>query len=227
MLVSMTNELVIRYAPHICFDRNEPFFPIRVGWTVFRENGASPSFKRKIVFRDASVALVIEYAIYWDFDIEHLYELEHIWVFVDTKGDVRDCEGSFHGDYLRALLKDRSNVEDGTHVRVYSQPGKHAFLPAAAFFDLLPYEHLYAPAWEGAGSGGLLVPDFLEGRLHADDAVNARVRSYMARFRFVPSLVFERHDMPEGIFLPWAELREQIPGLVRARLAEMDTAPAP
>jgi hypothetical protein len=215
-------ELVRQYAPHVYFDENEPFLPIAIGCTVFGTEGDSPSFGRKITFDDESVKFAIEYAFYWDYDIEHLYDLEHVWVYVDKTGQICECEGSFHGDYLRSLLKDRSNIEEETHIRVYSQPGKHAFLPSMDCFDLLPKQYLYAPAWEYAGSGGVLVPDFLSGQIETDDRKNELVRQYMQRFRFRPSMRFRRQPLDDNLFIPWETLQNQIPGFMRARLEEME-----
>ncbi|HEY8422781.1 MAG TPA: hypothetical protein VIL05_13740 [Thermoclostridium sp.] len=79
----MDKEIVKRYAPIIYFDEREPFYPIRTGCTIFTRPGPSPSFRREICFNSEYIKYVIEYAIYWDFDIQHLYELEHVWIYVD------------------------------------------------------------------------------------------------------------------------------------------------
>ena len=71
----------------------------------------SPSFRREILLNTEDIKYVIEYAIYWDFDIQHLFELEHVWVYVDHTDRIADCEASFHGKYIKGLLKDRSNLE--------------------------------------------------------------------------------------------------------------------
>ncbi|MCI0476626.1 MAG: hypothetical protein L0Y55_10295, partial [Anaerolineales bacterium] len=41
-------DLAARYAPLIYFDRKEPFLPLAVGYTIFTQDGASPSFPRRI-----------------------------------------------------------------------------------------------------------------------------------------------------------------------------------
>src|SRR5689334_11010671 len=76
-------DLARRHAPRLRFDRSEPFLPSVVGYTVFRQAGQSPSFPREVTL-PARAALAIEYAIWWDWDIQHLYELEHIWVYLDA-----------------------------------------------------------------------------------------------------------------------------------------------
>lgn len=212
--------LIRKYQPYLFFDRNEPFFPVEVGYTVFEKDCASPSFDRTIEFTDP-VRRIIEYAIYWDFDIEHMYDLGHVWVYIDGDGEVCECESSFHGTYLRSLLRDRSNIDDQTHVRLYSQPGKHAFFPSSSLFDLLPRKQLYAPAWDGAGSGGLLIPHFLRNSLSTNEKRNTLVRAYLQRMRFVPSMLFERYVLPEDIFQPWPELLKKIPRLIESKLEEI------
>ncbi|MBW7460502.1 hypothetical protein K0U00_41210, partial [Paenibacillus sepulcri] len=151
----MNNEWISKYAPYIYFDNNEPFFPVRVGVTVLEEAGPSPSTRRIFEFEDPQVKYLIEYAIYWDYDIQHLYELEHVWIYVGHDGEVVDCDASFHGRHFKGLLHDRSNLVDGTHVKLYSQPGKHAFLPQPDMFYLLP--ELMTCTYETAGRRGLLI----------------------------------------------------------------------
>src|SRR5690606_38814 len=90
-------DLALQHAPPIFFDREEPLFPDRVGCTVIDRPGPSPSFPR--VFRPLPGERIIEYAIYWDWDIGHHYELEHAWVFLDANERVRKVEASWHGRY--------------------------------------------------------------------------------------------------------------------------------
>ena len=46
---------------------------------------------------------VIEYAFFWDYDIQHMYDLEHIWVTVDSAGQICGCQASFHGQRLNMM----------------------------------------------------------------------------------------------------------------------------
>jgi hypothetical protein len=80
-----------------------------------------------------------------------------VWIYIDKNEEVSDCEASFHGQYLKTLLKDKSNLIDKTHVKLFSQPGKHAFVPQEDMFYLIP--NLYSDCYEKAGNAGLLVTD--------------------------------------------------------------------
>src|SRR5215211_6199932 len=120
MIETYDLDLARRYAPVIYFDAAEPFLPLYAGYTVFRFAGPSPSFPRYITLEQPAV-LAIEYAIWWDWDIQHLYELEHAWVFVDAAGTVIGVESSQHG----AATVGSFALEEGRPV-LYAEPGKHA-----------------------------------------------------------------------------------------------------
>ncbi|TBL71468.1 hypothetical protein [Paenibacillus thalictri] len=212
-------ELASNYAPYIYFDSKEPFFPVKVGVTVFNKAGRSGSFPRAFEFEDPRVKHVIEYAIYWDYDIQHLYEMEHVWVYVGHQGEVVDAEASFHGKYLKSLLKDRSNIEDETHVKLYSQPGKHAFSPLTELFELLP--DLRLATNERAGNAGLIITDIYKGVYSTSEEINRMVEQYLQTFRFIPSMEFVKYTIPADLYVPWDELYKQVPQRIEDRLAEI------
>src|SRR6476659_1354011 len=94
--------LAARYAPIILFDLREPFLPLAAGYTLFRADAPSPSFPREITLGATDhppAELVIEYAIWWDWDIQHLYELEHAWVYLDAARQVINAEASWPGGF--------------------------------------------------------------------------------------------------------------------------------
>lgn len=129
--------LAARFAPLIRLDANEPFRPLAAGYTIFRQDGRSPSFPRRIHLRRGrrpAAALAIEYAIWWDWDINHLYELEHIWPYVDPEEQIVAVEGSWHGQ-VNDLSTDGRPVTSGSNPVVLAAPGKHAFAPSIAHFQ--------------------------------------------------------------------------------------------
>ena len=122
-------ELALRYAPIVHFDQNETIPLQAVGYTIAKETTRSQSFPKREIVVPQDAAFVIEYAYYWDYDIQHMYDLEHIWVTVSGDGQVMDAEGSFHGKYLKLLLPELPGALLPTqgHVHAFCQPGKHAF----------------------------------------------------------------------------------------------------
>ncbi len=212
-------ETALSYAPVIMFDQNEPFYPDFVGVSVLEHSGPSPSFRRELQFPSEAVKYVIEYAIWWDYEIGHLYELEHVWVYVGHDGEVVDCEASFHGRVLRGLLKDRVNLV-GHHVCLYSQPGKHAFSPLPIVFELLP--NLYSVAGAQAGCDGLLVNEMFEPFFQTSEQIDARVKKYLQTKAFVPSMQFEEYLLKPEMFMTWDKLFELIPQRIKNRLAELE-----
>ena len=107
--------LARRHAPIVWFDDAEPFLPQAVGYAVLREPTHSPTFER---FLDLDVpggrtaAAVIEYALWTDWDIQHLYELEHVWSYVDEAGRLIHAEASWHGEWAPLVEAGRLSAED-------------------------------------------------------------------------------------------------------------------
>ena len=87
-------ELALRFAPILHFDRAETIPLQAVGYTVFRETARSLSFPGRTVPVPENAACVIEYALFWLYDSQHMYDLEHIWVTVSPKNEVLNAEGS-------------------------------------------------------------------------------------------------------------------------------------
>ncbi|MCX7845564.1 MAG: hypothetical protein N2312_03025, partial [Dictyoglomaceae bacterium] len=204
-------DLVVKYAPIIKFDEKEPFFPVRIGYTIFKISGRSPSFPREIKLSESEIA--IEYAIYWDWDIQHLYELEHIWVFVKN-GKITKVEASWHGDYNEMKgVKIR-----GTHPILYSQPGKHAFAPSPSWFQPFFFKYLrfIAPCKDKAGNGGILIKSMFYGLIEKTPQDDKLVEIYLKRFAFTPTFNFTKEFIAEKeLYVPWKDLFEEIPRRVR------------
>ena len=219
--------LALRYAPLIRFDADEPFLPSVVGYTVFRESAASASFPRDIKLSDGA-AFAIEYAIWWDWDIQHLYELEHIWVYVDGAGDVIDAEASWHGAYNP--MRDEAGslpLEDG-RLCLYSEPGKHAFAPTP---DWLLQRKAKTVSSCGARAGGMglhVTPLFAGVIPRPTPQQNRLAHTYLERQRFQPSFAFSTiFDLREAAFVSWARLFEWIPGRVSACLKQLEATIPP
>jgi hypothetical protein len=209
----MTIQDLARHAPIIYLDAREPFPPLRVGYSIITQPQESPSFQRFIEIEPPATS-VIEYAIWSDWDIGHLYELEHVWVYLDAAHSIVNCEASWHGFYHAMVIDGVLSMEDG-HPVVYSQPGKHAFAPAPEFFD----EHMRAECEQKcaalAGHGGLLITHLYLSRLQKNAADDQLIREYLRRRAFMPSWNFTRRCVitPE-LLVPWPELDAYIPSRV-------------
>ncbi|MDP5277067.1 hypothetical protein [Chengkuizengella axinellae] len=205
-------ELFLKYVPYIYFDKNEPFYPDRVGINIYTQSDAELAASRRI-FMNEEIQMVIEYAIYWDFDIQHLYELEHVFVYINHEGEVVDCEASFHGFRVKGLLKSKANLFQ-THIQLYSQPGKHAFFPRPEYFELVP--DLYRATNEEAGKDGLLVTKRFRGVYSSTAEIDEKVKEYLQNYRFIPSMEFEVYTWEEDIFISSEQLYKEIPERIQA-----------
>ena len=209
-------ELALRYTPILHFDAAEPI-PLRaVGYTVARAPMRSLSFPKREIAPPPGAQAMIEYALYWDYDIQHMYDLEHIWVCVDDAGQVVDAEASFHGRYMKLLppIPTLTPPEDG-HVHAFCQPGKHAFLPDGQLFTLLPD---WAGCCNERAGGPVLVGGCFPGAYAPTAEENELSRRYIrACLAFTPTLRFTKTlaDFgPSPAIMPWAELHAAIPGWI-------------
>lgn len=161
---------------------------------------------------------VIEYAFYYDFDIQHLYDLEHVFVRIDGEGRISGVLGSFHGKFLNNLLEGETDFE-GTHVILYVQPGKHAFMPAPHYFKLFPDRDKCCR--EYAGQDGLLIGPMFAGRLFTDQDFDRQAERFIREnYAFVPTWEFgeeyPRLSKAEDMLMPW----EELDGLIVRRITE-------
>ena len=216
-------------APIIHFDENETI-PVRaVGYTVFRETAKSVSFPGRTVNVPQNAAFTVEYAYYFDYDIEHMYDLEHIWVTVGKDGEVLSAEGSFHGKYLVLLVPGLhgSLLPAGRHVHAFCQPGKHAFLPAGDLFRIVPRWDVCC--LEEAGGPVLIGNPFCAAHSPTGKDLfkptagdDARSRRYIKEnLSFRPSLRFRETVLNDAVYMPWRELFDLIPGWIGAECGRL------
>ncbi|MEG6587713.1 hypothetical protein [Paenibacillus barengoltzii] len=212
-------ELAFHHIPRMLIDENEPFRPIRVGVTVLTETGPSPSFKRMLLVDGERVGSVIEYAVYWDYDITHLYDLEHMWIFLSPQGAVVDCEASFHGRYLKGIAPGKTNVGPDGRISLYCQPGKHAFSPIRELFELLPDLHLATGAH--AGKDGVLEPDMLHGMYKTLPEADALATEHLRGFQFNIAGTYCPFEWSLDMLVTWEELKREIPIRMRDLLKRL------
>ena len=213
--------LAKRHAPVLYFDRLEPFLPVAVGYTVFRNGGDSSSFKRSAELPEG-VTTAIEYAVWWDWDIEYLYELEHLWVYLDADEQLVLSEGSFHGGFRVLQACDQTPTEQGRLV-AYAEPGKHAFAgrPAQLKGRRLSTE----VSCRGlAGNGDMLINPMFENQIKASPLQRRLTRRFIKAHSFTPSYEFsKRVDLQNVPLVTWETLEAWIPERVNAWLEQLES----
>jgi putative hydrolase of the HAD superfamily len=220
-------ELALRHAPRIRFDAREPFFPLAVGYTVFHHDALSPSFPRQIMLPPGT-ACAIEYAVWWDWDIEHLYELEHIWIYLDADETVVAGDASWHGSFhVMADENGQPPLEQG-RLTLYSEPGKHAFAPSPQGFKEREVITRNSCGVQ-AGKLGVHVTPLFEGIIHSRKPLaNRLVHTYLERQGFTPTYDFSQiFQLDSVIFVPWDNLFRWIPGRVDAWIQHLNATIAP
>jgi glycerophosphoryl diester phosphodiesterase len=222
-------DLAARHSPVLRFDAREPFLPSVAGYTVLRQDAPSASFPRELRLSAPGrrpAATVIEYAVWWDWDIGHLYELEHVWVYLDEAGRVVWGEASAHGGW-HAVLPEAA-VEDGARLVVCAEPGKHALHAGPEAFRAKA-DDIRFNCGPGAGWMGVHVPPLFEGRIAERWALpNRLVLGHLQAQAFAPSFDFSRRCvLPPEALVPWPALAAWIPGRVRAMVAALERAYPP
>nr|WP_297703775.1 hypothetical protein [uncultured Butyrivibrio sp.] len=220
-------EDAFKYSPIIFMDKKEPFRIRKVGFCEYTENRVkSSSFNRIFDFENFPGACrVLEYTYYLDYDIQHLYDLEHIWVYLNDKGIIAGAEGSFHGRFLNAYrFINESNSSDtnvtilnDSHVSFYSQPGKHAMLASPKLMYL--YSELFSSCDRLAGIHGLDAPDEYVKDIHISEADNEKIVNYIREnYSFTPSMEFDRCEIVPGNYVGLYELKKLIPSYLKQEL---------
>lgn len=213
-------ELAKKHVPLLYFDEKEPFPVVGIGYTVFEKDGRSSSAPKDIELGKRGRNLCIEYAVFWDYDIQHLYDLEHIWVYLDAQGKVIDCEASFHGMYMNVCNVGIDILQGTEKVHLYSQPGKHAIMPHPNLFGLHNEEE--ECCMETAEKDNILNPKILDWYPEFDETDCKNTERYIKeKYGFHPVKKYVMMEQKENLLLSWEELKEEIPRRVAAELEKI------
>lgn len=209
-------------APFIAFDAAEPFVPSEVAVTVFDRPGRSSSFPGEV--RPVG-DVCVEYALWTDREIGHVYELEHVWVHGRRAGgrfEVTALEASAHGGRRRF---ERFRTVGGRPV-VYAEPGKHGMAADPSGFALPSDLIEWLCSDNRAGCEGVLVKDMFEGDVALGVAGDRAARRLLVPYAFAPAWAFDRvldvTSLPAG---SWESLSARISSMMAAAVAGVDAAP--
>lgn len=202
-------DIAKQWLPVLRFDENEPFLPLAIGYTIITETQKSPSSKFEF---NPDGGTIIEYAIWWDWDIQHLYELEHIWVSLDANGQLIKVEASAHGGKLHMTDDNRLPLENG-RITLYSEPGKHAFGFDAQWLKNLA-DYSIDRCGASAGNGGIHTSNpFGAAKFGNPTALEHRLANlYMKGRKFTPTFNFSQAvDLHDVTLVSWDVLADWIP----------------
>ncbi len=209
--------LAARFAPVLCFDAREPFLPLAAGYTIFNTDGASQSMKRDIRLHTEgkpAAARAIEYAIWWDWDIHHLYELEHVWVYLDEQDQVVRVEGSWHGRFNELALQ-----LEGERAVVLSEPGKHAFASTVQAFQERQKDYRRVETQFSGAHAHVLINEMFAGKIRQRVFDQTLARSYLLQQAFQPAWDYsQRFAFGPEQMVTWEALRSWIPRRVNTWL---------
>ena len=198
-----------RLAPVIRFSANEPFLPSHLGVSILTAARRSPSCAHQVTF-EPGVARVVEYAVWWDWDIGHLYDLEHVWIKLDAQDQILAVEASAHGAFATMSGPDGALPLEDRRVTLYAEPGKHAFHARAETMLARRRELGWACA-ELAGQGDILINDMFAHLFDFTPAQHRAVRRHLELQAFTPAFSFTQMVDTAGIeIVSWPELHGHI-----------------
>lgn len=208
-----------RHAPILMCDAGEPFRPVWIGVTRLEPGDTSPTTPH-VLTGPAGTHSVLEYAIWWDGDIGHLYELEHVWVFLDQYGERLHVAASAHGGIL-----DMNCVSEDGRPLLYCEPGKHAHAESR---DALMQrgDSLARACTREPEARGILVNDlFAEALTFLTPYDRFLAREYLRALQFTPNFNFTtRFDLAALPMMSWHELQLHIPRFLRDQMESLRAA---
>src|SRR6185312_16624654 len=162
------------------------------------------------------------YAIWWDWVIQHLYELEHVWLKLDGANAVVAVAASAHGELFDMVRPDGSLPIENGRVTLYAEPGKHAFhaTPATILAKRAELEACCGPM---TAAGHVLINAMFETAFAAIGAADHRaVRRHLQGRASLPAFRFgQAFDVATLARVSWPELHDYIARRVPEVLAEV------
>lgn len=223
------HDLASRFFPNLFFDSNEPFVPLKIGFSVYTkklpsDNYLSPTFPRPLFFikelleteKDADT--IIEYSLWYEADISHLYELEHLWVYINENSVIK-VEGSRHGLIV--------NLEPSKPIFVES--GKHGHFQKHLTERIKTYLVYYFanPGSDGLSIKNILAPELQELKhelsLKYDNAITTeKISNYLLKFKSIPLFDFSKKFVIEDNHLiPWEDFKVYVTNYLLDKLSSL------
>lgn len=202
------------HMPLLRFDRQEPFAPPVLGYSIHRTAVKSPSSKFLL---DPAGGTLIEYAVWYDWDIAHLYDLEHVWVQLDADNRVQCVEASHHGEKRAMTLNGPLPAMQGRRAVLFAEPGKHAHWADAANMVAKAGRRIAEACGPKAGKEGIhLGNPFYNARTYrVTDIDIATARAKLSSDAFRPDFDFADPGGDARLrLLEWGALAQWIPARV-------------
>ncbi|MBD3352597.1 MAG: hypothetical protein GF364_14005 [Candidatus Lokiarchaeota archaeon] len=158
---------------------------------------------------------VIEYAIYYSSDIVHIYDLEHVWVYLNKDDEIIGVKGTRHG-VIMTLYGSASKIKyQKKHPIVYCTPGKHSNIVDPKQLNRRILER--ACGYNYVGKDGVYDVQFFNDKIWKKvrefDPGKEKIREvYRKHYTFKPTFKMTKYMIPtRKLMKPWYDLMEEIP----------------
>ena len=212
--------LARRHRPILMMDENEPYQPVAMGYTIFEKKAQSPSSKFQVVPKGGAV---IEYAIWYDWDIQHMYDLEHVWVYLGETGTIVELQASRHGKRIAMTPGCDALMLKGDRPQLYCEAGKHAHWASQEEMAKGAGIYLLAMCTDMAGLHGVHRGNVFcrDGHITPSPLAHRLARLKAKADAFVPAFIFSPADDQAVKLVPWQDLERWIPRRVEQLMADL------
>lgn len=223
MSVNALTSVARKLAPLLMLDRAEPFRPETVAVTAAVAHEESQAFPgAMLVVPEGGVC--VEYTIWWNGNIRHLYGLEHAWIRAveeDGRWRILTIHISHDGD-IHQLETWRES--DGRPI-LYCEPGGHTMTGALNQLRT-PVEITDWRCGEDAGLDGMKHPGHPHVRFTPTAHDHRRAVHHMRALSFTPAWQFTHAvDLREVAWEEWGEMAQAAPGRIREQLDKSHDGP--
>ncbi len=184
-------------------------------------------------FRVKRAHKIIEYAVFYLSDISHIYDLEHVWVYLDGKDKPILVKGTQHGMVVHLYDSPEKMKFKGTHPLLIVSPGKHAHYTNRNQL----HREILKRVNQNPGTGGLYPIQFFTPKtwekLRKVYPGKRKIHHYYQKnYAITPSFRFSKYLIPRrknhkkyGRIVPWCHLEREIPEIIHNYLEKIKSTP--
>jgi hypothetical protein len=163
--------------------------------------------------------MVIEYAVLYDSDINHIYDLEHIWVYLDEKFRIMGVKGTRHAMHVTQYATPEQIKFVQGHPVLYAAPGKHSYYQHPSLME----KGLYTRECR-RGAGRVMDVQYFSTEMWRKllpyyPGKAAIKKAFQSKFVFTPSYSFSNAiHLTRSMMVPWDELEKEVPDRIKVFL---------
>ena len=159
---------------------------------------------------------VLEYALYYYADIQHVYELEHCWMYLNAREELIGVKATRHGVFMTLFSTPQSIQYFKGDPILFVAPGKHEMTSDLTMFN---FQILDKACSSRAGSVGLYRFYFVDrdnlrriAQVSKDKKKPYIHQKFLEKYAFHPSFRWRKCQIiNDRVLRPWDTLQKAVP----------------